>query len=77
MNEDIRLLHGDCLELIPAHSVDATMGVGSTGVVSVSTGRKFVGMELHSCHDQAVGWALAQKGCHYDTTIDDLIAILW
>ncbi len=65
MNEDIRLLHGDCLELIPAHSIDATMGVGSTGVASVSTGRKFVGMELHKgYYDQAVERvrrALAQK----------------
>lgn len=65
MNEDIRLLHGDCLELIPAHSIDATMGVGSTGVACVNTNRNFIGIELDAgYYDQAVErvrGALAQK----------------
>lgn len=64
MNEDIRLLHGDCLELlkaIPAHSIDAIVMDPPFQV----TGRKFVGMELHKgYYDQAVErvrGALAQK----------------
>lgn len=46
---DVKLFHGNCLELIkdiPDGSVDCFMGSGSTGVACVRNNRKFIGIEL-------------------------------